>query len=264
MLSVLYFGVILVKNGDSRIKRDMRYYINNILVILMLSVFCLVPAAGASIHGENVGSGDLQDQRTFSGYFDYDPDQSQGGLDGSWPYTYEFSFAWNVSYNEDAMLWHYEYSLPLMGQNISHFVLEVSEGAQVSDFSNITVNGNVPAGIEDLKEWSDVLGYPFPNSFYGIKFDSGGSTFSFDTERSPVWGNFFAKGGVYYEGESEKVRIRTYNSGLAVDGFESDDKLDFIVRPNGVPVVPEPVSSTLFIAGAAAFGLRGLKKRRDK
>ena len=161
------------------------------------------------------------------------------------------------------MLWHYEYNLSVSKKDVSHFILEVTDTAQHDDISNIFINGN-PATVEGPQSWTMAGNQTLPNSFYGIKFDQGGSlvSYSFDSTLNPVWGNFYAKGGV----DKENL-INAYNNALDMNNFDSDDKLDFIVRPNGEhapPVVPEPISSTLFIVGGATLGFRRFRKKFKK
>jgi len=238
-----------------------------ILTVLLVLAIYFVPSAKASIYGESVGSDDLQDQRTFSVSPDYSPGQSEGGLSGYWPYS--FSISWDISYDLDAMLWHYEYNLFVTKKDISHFILEVSNDPQQTDFMNIVINGS-PANIEGSKTWTEAGNQTLPNSFYGIKFDQGGSSvsYAFDSTRSPVWGNYYAKGGVdKVKGEKDNdQQMMAYNNAFAMDGFASNNKLDFIVRPNGantIPIVPEPVSSTLFLVGGAVLGFRQFRKYKN-
>ena len=217
---------------------------------LIILLIVLVPSTQASIYGEGVDFKDLQDQRTFSLSSDYNPDQSSGGLSGNWPYS--FSISWDISYDLDALLWHYKYNLLVSKKDVSHFILEVTDTAQYDDITNIFINGN-PATVEGPQTWTKAGNQTLPNSFYGIKFDKGGSSvsYSFDSTLDPVWGNFYAKGGV-----DKGNLINAYNNALYMNNFDSDDKLDFIVRPNGghsPPVVPEPASALLFLSGAPVF-----------
>jgi hypothetical protein len=231
--------------------------IRSILMVLALMLL-IVPSIDASQYGESVQYNDLHDQRTFSLTPDYDPDQSQGGLSGYWPYS--FMLSWDITYDLNASIWHYEYNLSVAKKDISHFILELSETAQYDDITNVIINGN-SATVEGPQIWSNAGNQSIPNAFYGIKFDQGGSiaSYSFDTTLDPVWGNFYAKGGVDHGNQ-----IKAYNYALEEINFDSDNKLDFIVRPDGgssPPVVPEPISSTLFIAGGATLGLRTFRKK---
>jgi len=232
--------------------------IRTIIIILVFNLF-VISSIHASIYGESVVYEDQKDQRTFSLSPDYTPDESTGGLSGYWPS--EFTISWNISYDLDSLLWHYEYNLSATMKDISHFILEVSDTAQYDDVSNILINGNL-AALEGPKLWTTAGNQTLPNSFYGIKFDQGGSSvsYSFDSTLEPVWGNFYAKSGV-----DKGNLINAYNNALDLNNFDSDEKLDFVVRPNGghtPPVAPEPISSTLFIVGGATLGLRRYWKKR--
>lgn len=240
------------KQGVSKMK--------SVLVAIILSIL-LVSSTQASIYGVGVEFNDLQDQRTFSLSPDYNPDQSSGGLSGYWPYS--FSISWDISYDLDALLWHYEYNLLVSTKDVSHFILEVTDSAQHDDITNIFISGN-PATIESPQTWTKAGNQTLPNSFYGIKFDEGGSSvsYSFDSTLDPVWGNFYAKGGI-----DKGNLINAYNNALYMNNFDSNDKLDFIVRPNGghsPPVVPEPASALLFLSGAPVFIYRRYVKKIKK
>lgn len=237
-----------------------------ILTALLVLAIYFVPSANAGIYGESVVLEDLQDQRTFSLSPDYNPGQSEGGLSGYWPYS--FSISWDITYDLDAMLWHYEYHLFVTKKDISHFILEVSDDAQQNDFMNIVINGS-SGNFEGLKTWTEAGNQPLPNPLYGIKFNQGGHSvsYAFDTTRSPVWGNFYTKGGVdKVKGDKDNhQQMRAYNNAFAMNDFESNYKLDFIVRPNGTytpPVVPEPISSILFVTGGAVLGFRRFRKAK--
>ena len=232
----------------------------SILMILALSL-SIVSSIQAGQYGESVQFEDLHDQRTFSLSPEYDPSQSEGGLSGNWPYA--FNISWNISYDLNALIWHYEYNLSVEKKDISHFILELTDTAQYDDITNIFIDGN-PSAAEGPKLWANAGNQSIPNSFYGIKFDQGGSSvsYSFDTTRDPVWGNFYAKGG-----NDHGNLINVYNNALEKNNFYSDNKLDFIVRPDGgssPPVVPEPLSSALFIAGGATLGLKRFRKKLNK
>ncbi len=267
-----------------------------LILILFVLILCIVTSTHAGLYGESVQFEDLHDQRTFSHSPDYDPDQSEGGLSGNWPYS--FNISWDISYDFTSMLWHYEYNLSVSKKDISHFILELSDTAQYADISNVRINGK-HASIEGPKTWKKAGNQQLSQSFYGMKFDDGGSSviYSFDTALDPVWGNFYVKGGndrfdndsdsgdsddsdsdsddrdghwrerheKEEHGKREKIELYAYNNALGFHEFNSEDKLDFIVRPNGgsnPPVVPEPISSALFITGGATIGLRRFLKKR--
>jgi hypothetical protein len=232
-----------------------------LILILLALTLCIVPSIHASLYGDSVQFEDLHDQRTFSLSPDYNPDQSQGGLSGNWPYS--FTISWDITYDLNALIWHYEYNLSITKKDIGHFILELTDTTQYDDITNIFINGN-SATVEGPKSWTNAGNQSIPNSFYGIKFDQGGSSvsYSFDTTLDPVWGNFYAKGG-----KDHGNFINAYNNALEENNFYSYNKLDFIVRPDGgssPPIVPEPISSTLFIVGGATLGFRQFRKKFKK
>jgi PEP-CTERM motif len=79
----------------------------------------------------------------------------------------------------------------------------------------------------------------------GVKFEFGGSspyTFSFDSNRAPVWGDIYIKGG------STSYAV---NKGVTLHG-SSMNTLDFVARPNGT-AVPEP--SSIVLVGLCGAGV---------
>lgn len=234
------------------------------LFFLAVTLFLLTSSAHAEIWNESVTFNDLSDQRTVISDT-YNPPYSQGGLVGYWP---GFSISWYITYNLTSMLWTYEYTLLSTKKDVSHFILELSEGTTQDDLMNIFINdkqatiGNEIEGPNFWGKHPSTHGYPASPDIYGIKFDVGGNPvkYSFTTANDPVWGNFYAKSG-----KNKGKWVYVYNSALEIDGFNSENKLDFIARPDGgdaVPVIPEPLSSILFLTGGAALAFRRYLKER--
>ncbi len=82
---------------------------------------------------------------------------------------------------------------------------------------------------------------------------SGGSgvTFSFLSDRTPVFGDFYAKGG---------NDSYAQNDGLLAANRQSNDVRYFVARPDTNSVVPEP--STYALLGTGLAGLLGVAARR--
>jgi len=156
-----------------------------------------------------------------------------GGLTGLGSWTDPGStLTWNVSFSDQTNLWSYEYTLCVSGggeeddsiraadddddddddgcKGVSHVVIEASASFTQADLLNDDPN-NAEVGSHGSGNGNPDI----PSTVYGIKFeipsggegedsivaaddDEGGTccvTVSFDTYRSPVWGDFYAKGG---------------------------------------------------------------------
>ena len=161
----------------------------------------------------------------------------------------DLSISWKVT--ENGSLWNYMYTIDgfqddtvnvRVGDNsnpgISHFTLDLTDdavdirNAELADLAAVT---NVqPAGETEFKLFaggSGDPGWPSGAEIIGVKFNFGGDgpevVYSFTSNRAPVWGDFYLKGG---------DDSYAYNMGLT--NHQSENVLDFIARPNGV--IPEP------------------------
>lgn len=162
---------------------------------------------------------------------------------------------WSVVDNGDnTFLYTYEFAVA--GPDISHFILDLT------DSGVLPLRGNLPNDPDILTD-AEVNGLSFTKLVYGtfgadssnpglpagreivgVKFDDLGDdslVYSFTSNRAPVWGDFYIKGGQSY----------AYNNGLASP--LSENVLDFIARPNGI--VPEPSSVVLIVSGLGLLGL---------
>ncbi|KPK02374.1 MAG: hypothetical protein AMK71_02375 [Nitrospira bacterium SG8_35_4] len=236
-------------------------------LILFLAFFAMAATSFAGIWGESVALSDLSDGRSFYDAH-YDPPYSEGGLEGYWPSV--FTIQWHITQDLSTSLWTYEYTLSAPRKDISHFILEITGGDGFGDILEPRVQFGsgewqsmpvIGPRIWDGSNGKGTPGWPEGTSMYGIKFDSGDSTvsYAFETMRDPVWGNFYAKSGRHNE-----QWVYVFNNALAMENFDSNDKLDFIVRPDGggnPPVVPEPASSLLFLTGGAVYAYRRYIKK---
>ncbi len=164
------------------------------------------------------------------------------------------SMSWNIM--EEAGVYTYTYTFTHEGSDLSHILLEFTNGCG-DDPLCITNESTGTADGPRTYEAFTPPNFEQPVDIYGVKFNfSGGSpyTFSFTSNRAPVWGNMYARDG---------QNAYAYNAGL-VD-LLSANTTDFIARPNGYgppEPIPEPMTSLLLGAGLALTGLYHHKKRR--
>jgi hypothetical protein len=171
---------------------------------------------------------------------------------GSWPGTAGVTLSWVVQ--DVGPNWQYSYTFSSPVPNMSHIIFELSAGVT----SLVT---NPPADLYTTSTPGDFGPGPsnpgMPGTMYGVKFDvvSGSNPFTvtFVSDRSPVWGDFYAKGG---------ASSFAYNAGfLAADPTDppSDGSINnHILRPdtNGPPpAVPVPPTVALALVGGLTAGI---------
>jgi len=139
---------------------------------------------------------------------------------------------------------HYEYTWSTTEKELSHLILGLSSNCK-TDPDCIT---NFSAGASyQIDTWGDEGGSNpnIPAPLWGMKVTPAGNatslTFSFDSNRVPVWQNFYAK-----DGSDDQAPVYAYNTGFGQTGTSY-----YVAAPD--TVIPEPG-----FYGVLALGLAGL------
>lgn len=178
-----------------------------------------------------------------------------------------FKISWDIT--QVGSNFHYIYSITdatggALSKDMSHFILQLSNNITGQNFaSNIfNVSGaTITDGPRTFSPSDPGSSNPgLPGDIYGIKFetfDSASSpSFSFDSTRAPVWGDFYTK-----DGKTGQQDVYAYNAafGTSPDGNTTDFN-GWIARPDTTVAVPEP-STWLLLGSTLGFVIIGKRYR---
>jgi hypothetical protein len=157
--------------------------------------------------------------------------------------------------------WHYSYTLEVAGKHeISHMIVELSPSFDEDNLRNLSWTG-----AHEIGTFREKNGNPgMPGSVYGLKADDTfGTTLTilFDSDRAPVWGDFYAKSAA---GGKHRAATYLYNS-----GFSAADPLFPVANGSlqGHLLVPDtmavPVPGAMLL-GSVGFALAGYLLRHKR
>lgn len=202
---------------------------------------------------------------------------------GDWNDMGPTAMNWDVSWSGSGLV-HYSYTFEVAHHDISHLSLELSNSFTAADITNVTLNGNSTSNYSiGTFTGGDVPFNTMPGDMYGIKFvipsNTLSATIAFDSTRLPEWGDFYARCGTRIEHTLPKTDPQwkqwnsAWNTGFAtgetagagndpIVAASSGSYQNHILTPDSAAVVPEPVSSTLFVIGSIFLAGRRLIKKR--
>lgn len=201
--------------------------------------------------------------------WDADDDMGLNGI-GEWadPATY---ISWDID-DLGGGVWSYCYTWHTPSKEISHFIIEVTDGAlgdDFWDFSMVDEQGNAlsPTIYDPITYGPGASNPGMDDPIYGIKLEDFGDvthiTTCFLSTHSPTWGDFYAK-----DGKSQLVNEQLYalNAGFSsAPSGAGDDGGAFVAVPNGDDThrVPD-AASTLLLTGFALLSLLSARKVRAR
>ena len=184
----------------------------------------------------------------------YGDNPSQVIGNGVWNDPGGFSISWVITQNPD-MTYHYSYTFNAPVGAVSHWIMEVSSNFTEENIWNIV--GTIDGGLDT---YGISQGNPgIPGNIFGIKWGSDQSI-SFDSDRAPMWGDFYAKDGMA-GGQGQNY---AYNTGFGTDPTSPTQSFDawIPVPDTQTTTVPEPTTLALFGVGLA--GLLGLRRKSNR
>jgi len=182
--------------------------------------------------------------------------------------TFTTTLSWKVDNTTTPGMWHYEYTLQVPNKggpaaDIQRVIIEASNGSAGPAFTKADLYSltSTPAGwIQDIGVglYGPSDNPNLPRQLYGIRLttaniDPKTLTISFDTDRAPVWGDFYARS---YVVNGDFCALYNYGLYYTPESDPSDPPSNGSVRHH--VLVPDSVSTVTTVVPAPAAMLLGV------
>ncbi len=204
-----------------------------------------------------------------------------------------FEITWNITYDTNVPdVYHYSYTITddngatTLNPDLSHLILQVSSTFTAADIWKVKLDGqdlSLSSGDPQLYTSSGNEGstpYMPAGGIFGIKLDAAGGqsthtfTYSFDSDRAPMWGSFYAKDGKHPDAGNNTEFATAWNTGFGTNpAAGATDLTNWVLVPDSsaqdlIPpdsIVPEPVTAIFFGTGLATlFGFAARRRMLRK
>ncbi len=194
------------------------------------------------------------------------------GGDWSRPAT---RLSWTVDNVTTLGKWHYAYTITVLRADVQAVIIETSDdvpgpaftGANLFSLSTSPANWFNYMNIGTQSRWDNVN---LPDDVYGIKLcaiqDPVTLTISFDSDRTPTWGDFYARSFLVDDPVEDYVNT-IYNWGFSLNDIDPLDPPrsgsvdNHVLVPDTGTNVPAPAGAVLAGMGAVVTGW--LRRRRQ-
>jgi len=188
----------------------------------------------------------------------------------------QHEFVLNYEVTQVGSTYTYSYTISdytTQAAGLSHFVITTSDGLNHTTAFTLAnvLPGTTGFGTNDLEVGllNAEQGFGAPTEPYGIKFDLGDEpgelgfppTYVLVTDRAPIWGSFFAKGGGLDGNWAFNTGWSDTGYYLALEGANFNAN-HWIPVPDSITtgVIPEPTSLAIF--AGLALGTTGMRRRK--